>query len=171
MPAPGRPDETEFNPHAKGYVDAVDGDDVLQALTTQLGDFIELTSTLDGAYRYTPGKWTVNEVVGHINDTERILAYRLLAIARNDKTALPGFEQDDYMAVSNFNERHLSELQEEFELIRKSTIHMIGNLPGDAWLRRGTVWTSSVTARGLAFTLAGHERHHSRILREKYLSK
>jgi uncharacterized damage-inducible protein DinB len=163
---PGRPDETEYAAWAKGYVAAVDGDDVVQALTTQLTDFLTLVAPLDGAYSYAPGKWTVNQILGHVTDAERIFAYRALRVARNDQTPFPGFEQDDYLAHSNFNDRSLADLLAEFEAVRRSNIYMVRGFPAEAWTRRGTVSGHSVTTRGLVFQLAGHERHHARILRE-----
>jgi hypothetical protein len=164
-----RPDESEYTPWAKGYVDGIQGDDILQILSANTGEYVALVSRLDGTRRYVPGKWTVNEVVGHVTDTERIFAYRLLCIARGDQTPFPGFEQDDYLAVSGFNERTLADLLAEFESVRQASILLVKGLPADAWPRRGTVSGHSVTPRGLAFQLAGHERHHYRILRDRYL--
>ena len=164
----GRPEDSEYVPFAKGYVDNVEGTDLVQMLTSQRDDLLDLTTPLDGLYRYQPGKWTINEVIGHINDAERIFAYRLLCVARGDQTPFPGFEQDDYMAGANFNDRALPDLLDEFRLIRDSSISLVRNLPPDAWLKRGSVAGFSVTPRGIAFTLAGHERHHYRILRNLY---
>ena len=164
-----RPDETEYVQWAKPYVDGVEGSDLLEILANHTKDYLALTSRLNGAYSYAPGKWTVKEVVGHVTDTERILAYRLLCVARNDKAPFPGFDQDEYFAFSGFNDRSLTDLVAEFEAVREASVLLIRGLPADCWSRRGTVAGYSVTPRGIAFTLAGHERHHYRILRDKYL--
>ena len=117
-----------------------------------------------------PEKWTVCELLGHVTDAERIFAYRTLCVARGEQTPLPAFEQDDYMAAADFAGRSLADITGEFEAIRDSSIRLMRPaLPADAWVRRGTVSRVSVTARGLAFVLVGHEKHHTRILREKYL--
>jgi hypothetical protein len=168
-PIPGRPSDSEVAPWTKSYVDGVEGADIVRSLNTQRDHLLALLPRLDGAFRYAPGKWTVNEVLGHITDCERIFAYRTLCIARGDQTPLPPFEQDDYMATVNFNDRSLADITAEFEAVRTSSILLLRNLPRDAWSRRGTVSSASVTTRGLAFVLAGHEKHHTRILREKYL--
>jgi hypothetical protein len=169
----GRPDDSEFPPYAKAYVECVEGDDVLAALSKQLTQFHAIFTPLDlsvaATYRYAPGKWSINDVVGHVTDTERIFAYRLLRIARNDATPLPGFEQDDYVATGDFNRRSLADLISEFESVRHSSMRLIRGVPEAAWMRRGTTSGYSVTARGLAFQLAGHESYHARILRERYL--
>ncbi len=163
-----RPDETEYAPYAKGYVECVEGSNLLAVLAANTSEFVSLVRNLNGAFRYAPGKWTVNEVVGHITDAERIFASRLLCVARGDTTPFPPFEQDDYVATGDFNSRTLSDVLAEFEAVRQSSILLIKGLPADSWLRRGTVSGVSVTPRGLAFVLAGHERHHYRILRDKY---
>ena len=163
-----RPEESEYTPFARGYVNGVEGAALVPALNSQLSDFVTLAAALDDSYRYAPGKWTVKELVGHVNDTERIFAYRTLCVGRGDQTPFPGFEQDDYIAGADFNNRTLADLLEEFRLIRESSLCLVRQMPARAWLRRGTVSGYSVTARGVAWTLAGHERHHYRILREKY---
>jgi len=168
---PGRPDPSEYR--TGGYVDLVEDDDVLRAFETQLADTLALLQPLTpaaAASAYAPGKWTIKEVLGHVIDTERIFAYRALCIARSDTTALPGYEQDDYVQGSNFNALPLEALLQEFRAVRQATLALYRNLPAEAWTRRGTVNNYSATVRGLAFTSAGHERHHVKILREKYLN-
>jgi hypothetical protein len=169
-PIPGRPAESEVAPWARNYVDGVEGGDILHSLTTQRDHLIGILARLDGSFRYAPGKWTVSEVLGHVTDAERIFAYRTLCVARGDQTPLPPFEQDDYMANANFSGRSLADITAEFEAVRDSSIRLLRSLPAEAWMRRGTVSGYSVTTRGLAFVLAGHEKHHTRILREKYLT-
>jgi uncharacterized damage-inducible protein DinB len=161
-----RPGETEYAPWAKHYVEGVEGTDPLEILRKNTPEYLALISSLDGDFRYAPGKWTVKQVVGHVTDTERIFAYRLLCVARGDQTHFPGFEQDDYLACAEFHNRTLADLVAEFEAVRQASILLIQGLSADSWSRRGTVGGYSVTPRGIAFQLAGHERHHFRILRD-----
>jgi hypothetical protein len=169
----GRPDASEFAPYARSYIDLVEGNDVIEALTTQSAGTEILVREFDRAsgpgYTYAPPKWTVNEVVCHIIDTERIFAYRALCVARGECTQLPGFDQDNYARASGANDRSLADLLEELRLVRLSTAALLAGLPGHAWDRRGEVNGHSVTVRGLAFHIAGHELHHVEILRTKYL--
>jgi hypothetical protein len=117
---------------------------------------------------YEPGKWSVKEVVGHMIDGERVFAYRALCFARGDRTPLPGFEQDDYVAGGNFNARTLADLIDELEAVRRATLSLLRGLDADAWRRAGTASDNEVSVRALAHIIAGHELHHVRVLREKY---
>jgi hypothetical protein len=167
-----RPDASEYAPYAKAYVDLVAGDDILQALRTQLDETVALLIPIDEARSsaaYAPGKWTLKQVLGHINDTERIFAYRALCVARNDAQPQPGFEQDDYVRFGPFDHCTFASLLDEFRAVRATSIALFKALPPEAWMRRGVANKFDVTVRGLAFCLAGHEQHHVKIIREKYL--
>jgi hypothetical protein len=145
----------------------------VRAFTNQTSDVLALLPALseqDAARRYAPGKWSVKEVLGHITDTERIFSYRALCLARGEKQPLPGFDQDEYMAVLPFDSCSWASLIEEFRATREATIAMYAGFPAEAWSRRGVVNDYGCTVRGLAFTSAGHERHHMKILREKYFN-
>lgn len=167
-----RPQESEFAPHAKAYVEHVPAGDVIDVLAEQVRETVALVRLLGeggSLRRYAPGKWTVRETVGHISDTERILSYRILRIGRGDATPLPGFEQDDYVAQAASNGRSLEDLLQELQAVRQSTLALVRSIPMQAWDRVGTASGFPVTARGLLFTLAGHELHHFQILRDRYL--
>ena len=127
-------------------------------------------SEADGDNRYLPEKWSVKEVLGHIIDTERIMAYRALRIARGDKTPIEGFEQDDYVRNGPFGHCRLSDLVEEFMHVRRATVAMFRNLDEPAITRKGVANKHEVTARALAYIIAGHELHHRRIVEEKYFA-
>jgi len=169
----GRPDTSEYPPYAAVYVNLVVGDQILPILAAQLEQSTALLKSVDdrraSEFAYAPGKWTIKQILGHIIDTERIFGYRALCVARNDVTPLPGFEHDDYVAAGFFNERSLNSLIDEYRAVRQSTIALFQNLPQQAWLRQGLANKYNVTVRGLAFLAAGHELHHVKILREKYL--
>lgn len=168
----GKPGPSEFPPFAKNYVETVEDEDLLRALTTQSRELAKILEPLDKAvaasYRYATGKWTINEVVGHMADTERIFSYRLLRVARGDATPLPGFEQNDYIPTAHFNDRPLGDLLSDFESVRQSTTRLLVGLPSDAWSRKGIVNGHPVTARGIAVLIAGHALWHTKILRERY---
>ena len=120
-------------------------------------------------FRYAEGKWTIPEILVHIVDDERIYAYRALRFARNDKTELPGFEQDDFVKFSGANERSLDNIFSEYEAVRKSTLALFEGLPEEAFLRWGIANDNRATVRALAYHIAGHELHHLRIIKEKYI--
>jgi hypothetical protein len=119
-------------------------------------------------YRYAPGKWSIKEVIGHLSDVERIMAYRALRIARGDATPLPGFDEDAYVPYARSDDRTVGELIEEWVAARQASIALLRNLPADAWTRRGTASNKPVSVRALAFIIAGHEQHHLETLRVRY---
>ncbi|HEX3526403.1 MAG TPA: DinB family protein [Thermoanaerobaculia bacterium] len=165
------PSPTEYPDYYGRYIAQVPQGNVLDIL--QQGHDATL-ALLGGAaaradFRYAPGKWSLKEVVGHVIDAERIFAYRALRFARNDKTPLPGFEQDDYMAYANFSQRELSDLAREFDCVRQASLFLFRNLDAAAWERRGTASTGEFTVRAMAYITAGHEIHHRRIIEAKYL--
>ena len=170
---PGRPEAAELAPHAKAYVELVQGDDILQILSTQLKDTLELLNSVDpkqaSTLAYAPGKWTINEIVCHLSDTERIFSCRALRIARGDTTPLPSFDQDPYVMNSVANQRSTEDLVDEFEAVRHSTLALFRGFSAEAWIRTSQVSEWVLSVRGIAFTTAGHELHHQRILINRYL--
>ncbi len=167
-----RPDATEYASAYENYVALVPGDDVIAVLSRQRAETRDLLRGIpeDAAdSRYAPGKWSIKELVGHIIDGERVFAYRALRFARGDRTPLAGFDQDPYVAAANSDARTLASLAEEFEHVRASTVLLLQSLDGEAWQRRGTASDNEISVRALAYIIAGHEAHHVRILRERYL--
>jgi len=168
----GRPVEGEFASYAKSDIDYVIGDDAIAVLSEQGESVIALLESLDEesirAHRYAPGKWTVKEVIGHLIDDERIFAYRALCVARGDTRPLPGFEENDYVAATDFESRPLATLIAEYRAVRAATLALFEPLNAEEWVRRGTVNGYEASVRGLAFHMAGHELHHLRTLRERY---
>jgi DinB family protein len=175
MPVPrqahARPSANEYAPYYHAYVSLITTDDILGALESQrlqTSQLLAARSEREGNFRYAPGKWSVKEVVGHIADAERIFSYRALRIARGDATPLAGFEQDDYIRGGNFGERNLADLVEEFLAIRAASLALFRSLNDEAWSRRGVASNKEVTARAMAYIVAGHELHHRNILIERY---
>ncbi len=168
----GRPEATEHAPYYSTYIDLITDEDILTVLEKQLTSTlatIGIAEETNNNQPYAEGKWTVKQLVGHLNDCERIMSYRALRIARNDKTPLSGFEQDDYILTGNFDERSWQDLKSEFEHIRQATLSLLRPLDKDAWLRRGIANDNEITARALAYIIAGHVEHHIRILETRYL--
>ncbi len=166
-----RPDRTEYDPYFSRYIDSVPDGDIVTILKSQIDNTLALlreVSEEKASESYAPGKWSIKEVVGHVIDTERIFAYRALRIGRNDETPLAGFEQDDYVANTNFNARTLASLREEFGIVRSASIQLFKYFTAAEWLRRGTANQKEVTARALAYSIAGHEMHHVGILKSRY---
>ncbi|MCB1025765.1 MAG: DinB family protein, partial [Acidobacteria bacterium] len=164
---------SEFAPFYKGYVSLVGAGDIISLLRDQSNATRKLILDIpeeQGEYRYEEGKWTIKELIGHIIDTERIMAYRALRIARNDATPLSGFDQEPYIENANFNEFQISDLAEELKLVRDSNIAMFRKFSAEAWDRVGTASGSPVSTRGLAYIIAGHELHHIKILKDRYLN-
>ncbi|HEV2801092.1 MAG TPA: DinB family protein [Pyrinomonadaceae bacterium] len=168
-----RPEETEYASYYGRYVSLVAGEDILSTLSDQLNATRALLGGVpeeQAGFRYEAGKWSIKELVGHIIDGERIFAYRALRFARGDQTPLPGFEQDDYIRNAAFDACTLSALAAEFESVRRSTLFLFEHLDDAAWMRKGLASDNEVSVRALAYIIAGHELHHMRILRERYLS-
>jgi len=166
----GRPDDGEFAPYARADIDFVPGDDAVAALEESGRTVSELLRSLgEERITYAPGKWTIKEVIGHLIDDERIFAYRALCVARGDPRPLPGFDENDYVRATDFESRSMTSLAAEYDAVRRATIAFFESLRDDEWLRRGTVNGYEASVRGLAFHVVGHELHHLRTLREKYL--
>ena len=168
-----RPPEISEYPSSYGkYISLVQGDDLIEILDHQLNDSLAMLcriSEVKSLHRYEPAKWSIKEVLGHLNDSERIFTYRALRFARNDHTALSGFDQDPYVSEAGCDARPWSELVEEFGHIRRSTILFFRGLKLEAQMRFGVANNAPITVRALGFAIAGHELHHMGILREKYL--
>lgn len=168
---PARPEAGEFAPYYGGYIAQVPDGELLPLLEQQIRETLALLAPLPperAAYRYAPGKWSVAEIVGHLADAERIFTHRALRAARGDETPLPGFDENAYVPAGEFDRRPLGELLAELEAVRRSTLCLLHGLPPDAWTRRVTANNHPVSVRALAYVIAGHERHHVRVLRERY---
>lgn len=168
-----RPKSDEHAEYYAKYVDKVPDGDLIAQLRDQATETVGLLKDLSperANYAYGPGKWTIKQVIGHITDSERVFAYRALRFARGDSTELPGFDQDLFMESANFADRTLEDLLEEFEGVRASTIHFAKSLDEAALVRRGRASDNPVSVRALLYIIAGHERHHAALLKERYLS-
>ncbi len=154
------------------YINLADNTFILDALT-QGASFENLipATTLEslGELRYAPGKWTVKDVVQHIIDTERIMSYRAMRFARNDQTALPGFDEELFGATANANRRTIPDLYAEYADVRQSSIRLFTSFDNEMLLRSGICFHQTISVLALGFVLVGHATHHANIIRERYL--
>ena len=167
-----RPRSNEYQAYYNQYINLIEGENILAILEEQRQ---EMTNLLNGlgeeaaAFRYAPDKWSVKEVVGHIIDVERIFAHRALRFARNDKTPLPEFDQEDYIKYANFDERSLIDIADEYRSVRESTLYLFYSFTDEFYGREGTASGFKFTVRAIPFIIAGHEGHHMKVLRQQYL--
>ena len=165
-PAPG-----DYAPFYQKYLDAsASVDDVLDLLAQQ-SDVLAFMATWPedkAGHRYAAGKWTVTQVIGHMADTERIFAYRLLRIARGDTTPLPGFDENAFQEQAGYDRRTVASVVAELRAVRLGSLALIRSLDASALDREGTASNTRVTARALAWLVAGHFAHHTAILKERY---
>ena len=161
----------EYPAWAETYIKLVDGD-VLQILESQASEFPDFINDLieRADYAYAPGKWTIKQLIGHMIDTERILTYRLTCFARGEKTPLPGFEEDDYVANAHFGDRSLLSFSQEFALLRRSNMFLFKSLQEHELNQIGNASNRDISVRAMLFVLAGHIIHHIRIIKERYLT-
>jgi hypothetical protein len=165
-----RPQTHEYPVWAEQYISLVEGD-VLELLKRQAFEFPDFINSLieKADYAYAPGKWTIKQLIGHIIDTERILVYRLTCFARAENHALPGFEEDDYVANAHFQDRSLLSLSEEFALLRKANMYLFNSLNETELNRSGTASERQITVRALLYVIPGHIIHHTQVIKSRYV--
>lgn len=165
--------ENEFNYFYATYLNALDkDDDIMSALVEGKKWFTTFMGSLEEdqlKHKYAPGKWSIAEVLTHLIDTERIFQYRAFRISKNDKTPLPGFEQDDYVAESDSASRNKEDILSEYLSVREASISLFKNLPEEKLKRIGTASGMPWSAGALGLVISGHQKHHARILEERYL--
>jgi uncharacterized damage-inducible protein DinB len=168
----GLPERTEAPPYYFKYIDRISNGNVLEELANQRDEALDLFSGISeekSLHRYAPEKWSVRQVLNHVNDTERVFLFRALWFARGFDTPLPSFDQNVSSATARADDISWSRNVEEFDGVRRTTLHFFRNLPADAWMRSGIASDNPFTVRALAFITAGHAAHHMAILRERYL--
>jgi hypothetical protein len=168
----GRPEQNEAASYYSIYIDRVTSDDVVAVLATQLDEtvaFLSAISEEQSLQRYAPDKWSMRELLGHVNDGERVFMYRAMWFARGFEDALPSFDQEIGFKFAESDKISWTSHIEEFRAIRSSTVAFFRNLPADAWLRSGVASDNPVTVRAIAYIVAGHLSHHVNVLRERYL--
>ena len=167
-----RPEEGEYLPYYQGYVDQTSSKDFLQELKNAQPKTVAFLRKLPAEkwdYRYAPEKWTIKEVIVHLMDTERVFAYRAMRVARNDKTPLPGFDENEYVPNSDAKNRTPESIIEEYQALRTSSIHLFQHFSKEQLDRLGMASGYPISTLALGFIMAGHELHHIKIIKERYL--
>lgn len=160
-------------PFYKGYVKLVEHTDVLQALRISGYRTLELINSIPETktdFRYAAGKWTIRQVLCHMLDAERIFSYRALRFARNDQTPLPGFDENAYAPNLNAESRTLIQIGDEMQHLRTVTVDLFGSFSEEMLSRKGTANNNELTVGAIGIIIAGHETHHGKVIRERYLS-
>jgi len=167
-----KPQPDEYAAYAAPYIAKVPAGPIIEILE-YLGDntynFFSRMTAAQAGYAYAEGKWTLKEVLGHLVDTERVFAFRAMAFSRGDKSPLPGFEQDDYVANAEFAGRSIQSLASEFKAVRESNIYLYSSFTEEQSRLFGTANNNPVSVRALVYMTAGHELHHVGIVKEKYI--
>ena len=171
--SPGRPGSDEYADFYGPYIAAVKEPllDTMEAEARQWRALLARVPSESEGYRYAPGKWSVREVVGHVIDAERMFAARAMAFARGDRSHYPSFDENAYAANSGADRRPLADLADELVAVRRSTVLLLRSFDEEAWSRRGVASGCEFTVRSLAWIIAGHSRHHRRVLLERYLGR
>lgn len=168
----GRPDTSEAVPYYYKYIDQLSGDDpiaILESQREQSLPFLSAISEEKSLHRYAPEKWSIRQVLSHVNDIERLFAFRALCFGRGFETPLPSFDQDAAVPAAEADDVDWGAHVEEFRCVRLASLSLFRNLPPDAWMRTGIASGNRFTVRAIAFVIAGHFAHHLAILRDQYL--
>jgi len=168
----GRPQEVEAAPYYFNYINQVSGEDIIGTLESQLGESEALFAMISedkSLYRYAPEKWSIRQVLNHVTDTERALAFRALWFARGFETPLPSYDQNIAATGAEADEIPWAAHVEEFRRTRLSTNSLFRNMPAKAWMKSGIASDNRFTVRALAYIIAGHLTHHVAGLRTRYL--
>ncbi len=168
----GRPEPNEAASYYSAYIDLVSGENVRATIEAQLEEtlsFLASVSEEQSLHRYAPEKWSIRELLNHVNDTERVFLFRALWFARGFQDPLPSFDQEIGVAGAGADQVSWAGHMEEFRSIRLATISFFRNLPAEGWMRSGIASDNPFTVRALAYIIAGHVAHHTAIIRERYL--
>jgi len=167
-----RPNTNEAADYYFRYIDLITSDDIVPAMENQMGEMLQLLSGISeeqSLHAYAPGKWTIREVLNHVNDGERVFAGRAFWFARGFNDALPSFDQDVAVQYAHANNTSWADLVDEFRIVRLATISFFKSMPEEAWDRTGVASDNPASVRAIAYIIAGHVTHHMNVLREKYL--
>ena len=167
-----RPEPNEYADYYGSYITGVD-EPLMQTLEDEAEEWRALLAAVPRdkeGYRYAPGKWSIREVVGHVIDAERMFSVRAMAFARGDRSHYPSFDENAYAAASGADRRTLADLSEELAAVRTSTLLLLRSFAEEVWSRRGVASGNEFTVRSLAWIIAGHSRHHRKVLMERYLA-
>ena len=162
----------EYADFYKSYIQALEDVELIEELEICLHDFIRFVQNIPMDkfdYRYAEGKWTIKEIIQHLIDSERVFSYRALRISRNDKTPLPGFDENEYVANSNGNKRNLQGLLTELAVVRQATLSLFNSFSQEQLQYVGIASENQISVRAIGFIIIGHQKHHQKIFAERYL--
>ena len=162
----------EYADFYKSYIQALEDVELIEELEISLHDFIRFVQNIPMDkfdYCYAEGKWTIKEIIQHLIDSERVFSYRALRISRNDKTPLPGFDENEYVANSNGNKRNLQGLLTELAVVRQATLSLFNSFSQEQLQYVGIASDNEVSVRAIGFIIIGHQKHHQKIFAERYL--
>ncbi|MCL6460929.1 DinB superfamily protein [Flavobacterium micromati] len=163
---------SEYAEYYFQYINVLGEVTLIEELEISLHEFIRFVQNIPMDkfdYRYADGKWTIKEIIQHVIDTERIFAYRALRISRNDKTPLPGFNENEYINNTDANQRGIQDLLTEFSAVRHSNIYLFKSFSNEQLERMGIASNVGVSVRAIGFILIGHQKHHQKVFEERYL--
>jgi hypothetical protein len=169
-----RPEANEYPHFYKNYVDLVPSNDIIRELSKQVMDIQAVIAQIPEEmenFSYAEGKWTIKEIIGHIIDTERVLGYRAMRFARKDKTPLPGYDENKYVANSTFHRQTLYSLGHEFAIVREANLALFKVWDEEAMSQMGVANNLDVSVRAILFMIAGHATHHLNVIKTKYLKE
>jgi len=161
-------------PYFAEYLSFEKEENLFEVLKNQSKEIIDLFESFEkgqAEFAYAAGKWSIKGLLGHMVDTERIFSYRVLAISRGEKTALPGFDENEYQAASEYETQDVKEILAQYKATRVATMLLFNSFSTKQWNQMGQANGKSISARALAWMIAGHEKHHLRIIKERYLSQ
>lgn len=162
----------EFPDFYKSYIQVLEDVELIEELEICLHEFIKFVQNIPMDkfdYQYAEGKWTIKEIIQHLIDSERVFSYRALRISRNDKTPLPGFDENDYVANSNGKERSLQSLLTEMAVVRQATLSLFNSFSQEQITKIGIASNREVSVRAIGFIIIGHQKHHQKVFSERYL--
>ena len=166
--------KTEYAPYFSTYIKHLEDVHLIEELEISVHEFVRFVQNIPldkFDYRYAPDKWTIKDIIIHLIDVERIFSYRALRIARNDKTPLASFDEDNYVVNANANNRSIQSLLSEFLIVRESTLALFKSFSEEQMMNIGTASSTEISARALGFIIIGHQKHHQKVFQERYIDE
>ena len=163
----------EYADFYKTYIQVLEDVELIEELEICLHEFVKFVQNIPMDkfdFQYAEGKWTIKEIIQHLIDSERVFCYRALRISRNDKTPLPGFDENDYVANSNGKQRSLQSLLTEMAVVRQATLSLFNTFTKEQLTKVGIASNREVSVRAIGFIIIGHQKHHQKVFSERYLN-
>jgi len=168
-----RPNVNEYPEYYHAYIELVPGENAIKYLEKQILDLQSFISEIEELenHTYSPDKWTIKEVIGHITDAERVFGYRAMRFARGDENSLPGFDENLYVKAANFSNRTLRDISHEFSMMRHANLHLFRSFTTEELDKIGIANNNKISVRSLIFAIGGHVEHHIDVIKKRYLKQ